>query len=124
MNLQTGYVTPQFHVTFDDGFTTVPFIDEQNAAPNWTDLFQYHTEHYDATEYEDIIAPEGDFTSDVDITTSNGDDHVVLTSIIAPVVQDRLTRQHLNALDDQTMLFPNDNVTSVLLPATDLFPKE
>ena len=59
MDLQTGHVTPQFYVTFDDGFTTVPFLDKQDTPPNWTDLFQYHTENYDAKEFEDITVSEG-----------------------------------------------------------------
>ena len=58
MNLQTGHVTSQFCVTFDDGFTTDPYLDKQDAPPNQTDLFQYHTEIYDAKDFEDNIVSE------------------------------------------------------------------
>ena len=91
MDLQTGHVTPQFYVTFDDGFTTVPFLDKQDTPPNWTDLFQYHTENYDAKEFEDITVSEGGQTVPVDTSTSEGDDHNDLVSIITPQVQDLLS---------------------------------
>jgi hypothetical protein len=33
INLRTGSITTQFHVVFDDLFTTVPFIKRENEAP-------------------------------------------------------------------------------------------
>ena len=36
-NLRTGYISPQFHVVFDDDFETV-YADENNPPPNWDDL--------------------------------------------------------------------------------------
>ena len=36
-NLRTGYLSPQFHVVFDDQFETV-FADENSVPPNWDDL--------------------------------------------------------------------------------------
>ena len=36
----TGHVSPQFHVVFDDKFSTVPFIREVIITPNWTDLVE------------------------------------------------------------------------------------
>ena len=60
MNLQTGHVTPQFHVVFYDGFTTVTYLDKEAAPPNWDNLFYYYTEHYDANDFEDLQNSEGD----------------------------------------------------------------
>jgi hypothetical protein len=33
INLGNGIITNQFHVVFDDIFTTVPSIDRENEAP-------------------------------------------------------------------------------------------
>jgi hypothetical protein len=39
LNLNTGSITPQFHVVFDDHFTTVSSIGQDNSPPNhWADL--------------------------------------------------------------------------------------
>ena len=39
LNLQTGSITPQFHVVFDDLFSTVPSIAREEEPPsNWEDL--------------------------------------------------------------------------------------
>ena len=75
MNLQTGYVTPQFHVTFDDGFTTVLYLDNEEAPPIWTHLFHYHTENYDANDFENITSSEGDNIPSSDTSLPEGDDH-------------------------------------------------
>ena len=37
---QKNHVSPQFHVVFDDEFSTVPFMREGKIPPNWTDLAQ------------------------------------------------------------------------------------
>ena len=44
-NLQTGHVSPQYHVVFDDEFTTVPYLQSTEAPPNWADLVENHTEN-------------------------------------------------------------------------------
>jgi hypothetical protein len=39
LNLRTGSITPQFHVVFDDFFSTVSSIDKDIDPPDhWTDL--------------------------------------------------------------------------------------
>ena len=35
LNLQTGHVSPQYHLVFDDDFTTVEYIESGNEPPNW-----------------------------------------------------------------------------------------
>ena len=37
-NPSTGHVSPQFHVVFDDDFTTVPYMEAGTIPPNWEDL--------------------------------------------------------------------------------------
>jgi hypothetical protein len=39
LNLRTGSITPQFHVVFDDYFSTVSSIDKDTDPPDhWTDV--------------------------------------------------------------------------------------
>ena len=45
LNLQTGHVSPQYHVVFDDEFTNVPYVQSTEAPPNWADLVANHTEN-------------------------------------------------------------------------------
>ena len=40
LNPSTGYVSPKFHMVFDDEFSIVPFMREGTIHPNWTDLVQ------------------------------------------------------------------------------------
>jgi len=47
LNLQTGLVSPQFHVVFDDDFSTVEYIRTGKEPPFWQTLAaQNNTEHF------------------------------------------------------------------------------
>ena len=40
-NPTKGRVSPQYHVIFDDDFSTVPYIKAGTIPPNWEDLVKY-----------------------------------------------------------------------------------
>ena len=44
LNPRTLHVSPQFHVTFDDKFITVPFLRSGDVPPSWSALVQNNTE--------------------------------------------------------------------------------
>ena len=44
LNSETGHVSTQFHVVFDDEFFTVPFMREGIIPPNLTDLVQHSSQ--------------------------------------------------------------------------------
>eukprot|EP00957_Ditylum_brightwellii_P172081 13100788-Ditylum_brightwellii.AAC.1 len=44
LNAQTGHVRLQYHLVFDDEFTTVPYIDSTETPPNWATLVAEHSE--------------------------------------------------------------------------------
>ena len=44
LNTRTLHVSPQFHVTFDDKFMTVPFLRSGDVPPDWFDLVLNSTE--------------------------------------------------------------------------------
>ena len=48
MNTSTGLISPQFHVVFDDNFTTLSSIRKGTEPPNWNHL-RRHSFEYSAT---------------------------------------------------------------------------
>jgi hypothetical protein len=42
-NPRTGLCSPQYHVVFDDQFSTVPYLDQSKPPPHWPELFQQST---------------------------------------------------------------------------------
>ena len=54
MNLYTGLVSPQFHVIFDEEFTTVPYLTSNTPPPNW--LYLVETAQEKATEDQEKLA--------------------------------------------------------------------
>ena len=46
MNLTTGMISPQYHVVFDDTFSTVGHITTRQEPHHWSDLCKYHSEDY------------------------------------------------------------------------------
>jgi len=52
LNSRTGHVSPQFHVVFDDTFSTVPFMDQSQVPSNWSDLVENSRELVTDEQYE------------------------------------------------------------------------
>ena len=44
-------MSPQYHVVFDDEFTTVRYMEEGTVPPNWADLVEYSSEHASSQDY-------------------------------------------------------------------------
>ena len=44
LNLRTGLTSPQYHVVFDEEFTTVPYLTSDTAPPNWPHLVNKSSE--------------------------------------------------------------------------------
>ncbi len=40
----SGHVSPQYHVDFDDDFTTVPYMEAETIPPHWSDLVHSSSE--------------------------------------------------------------------------------
>ena len=73
-NPTTGRVSPQYHVVFDDDFTTVPFMEAGEVPPNWSDLCKHSAES--ATDESVDMALEwisglSDVEKDCQIGTAN-----------------------------------------------------
>ena len=52
LNPRTGHVSPQFHVVFDDHFTTVPFMEKNEVPPHWSKLVENSREKVTEEHYE------------------------------------------------------------------------
>jgi len=52
LNPRTGHVSPQFHVVFDDHFTTVPFMEKNEVPPHWAKLIENSREKVTEEHYE------------------------------------------------------------------------
>ena len=46
MDLGTGHVTPQYHLVFDDNFSTVNYLQQGTIPPFWSDLVRNNSEDY------------------------------------------------------------------------------
>ena len=74
---RTRLVSPQYHVVFDDSFSTVDHLKNNTTPPNWEDLCHNHTEFFvdnfnEATLLGEINSALGD-PSGVTPSSSNSD---------------------------------------------------
>jgi hypothetical protein len=73
--MRTGHISPQFHVVYDDDFTTVPYVRSATVPPHWAALaaasvtIELYTEKQIGTwqSLPELEVKSGDFTSDSSI---------------------------------------------------------
>jgi hypothetical protein len=58
LNLKTGHVSPQYHVIFDDTFSTLDYIRSEDQPPNWVDLAKYHYQSFIDTPHSPHLMEE------------------------------------------------------------------
>ncbi|KAL7464788.1 hypothetical protein ACHAXS_005121 [Conticribra weissflogii] len=63
LNPKTGLVSPQFHVVFDDEFTTVPHLRKGTVPSNWATLVEHSSEKV-TSEFYDLTKTWFDASSD------------------------------------------------------------
>ena len=77
LNPKTGLVSPQFHVVFDDDFTTVPHLRKGTVPPNWAKLVESSSEK-STSEFYDLtktwFAPISDASADEIFERSNANE--------------------------------------------------
>ena len=62
LNPDTGHVSTQLHVVFDDDLSTVTLMREVTILPNWTELVQRSSQR---GAYENINLNDTFFTTDL-----------------------------------------------------------
>ena len=55
LNLRTGHISPQYHVVYDDEFSTVPYLAGTTVPPNWEILLNTSSEH--TVNNEELLYP-------------------------------------------------------------------
>ena len=71
LNPRTGHVSPQYHVVYDNDFTTVPYLHTAAVPPHWAELvkasshLEVHTERQVGTwqSLPELEIDPGDFSS-------------------------------------------------------------
>ena len=58
LNLKTGHVSPQYHVIFDDTFSTLDCIRSEQQPSNWVDLAKYHYQSFIDTPHSPNLLEE------------------------------------------------------------------
>jgi hypothetical protein len=74
LNPRTGHISPQYHVVYDDDFTTVPYLRSETVPPRWAELVRESSQLYQTDSQtdtwqslsEDGIPEDGDFGCDSD----------------------------------------------------------
>ena len=85
--LQTSFVSPQFHVVYDDHFTTIANQNsETNVPPNWEDLLNFHSVR--------LIEPETELHPDMM-------EEERLLHLAPPLSDDWLTAEEIAARDQR-----------------------
>ena len=78
MNVRTGYVSPQFHVVFDERFETVASEHTLDLSETWFDLWQHARESYldewDITVDGPFPTTNTEYESDSDSESSSSND--------------------------------------------------
>lgn len=121
LSLTTGLISPQYHVVFDDDFSTVDFIRSRKEPTNWENLCKHHTEDYRINPL-----PGNDTLSDL----RRADFDVVQNpSTILPLTQDNSAREGVppvpNPISDTSRRAPGHEPTHMPNEAptdTPLFP--
>ena len=77
LNPRTGHVSPQFHVVYDDNFTTVPYLRTNKVPPHWAQLIEESSNFYQPAHeirpstwqslFIESEPEEGDFNSDAEL---------------------------------------------------------
>ena len=79
LNPRTGHVSPQFHVIYDDDFTTVPYLRTGKVPEHWAELVKASEEFSVSDNQKDTwnslersTSEEGKFSIENKLVTMNG----------------------------------------------------
>ena len=51
LNPRSGLISPQYHVVFDDEFSTVPYLNSTDIPPQWLALVKNNSERTQTEDY-------------------------------------------------------------------------
>ena len=97
LNPKTLIVSPQFHVVFDDEFSTVPFMRDGEVPPHWRDLVQHSAEVVSGDDF-DLATTWANAYLNNEATTVNEEDDA----------RDKMLLNHHPELIDQDITTPSE----------------
>ena len=110
-NPLTGRVSPQFHVVFDDDFTTVPFMVKGETPPNWEDLCKHSFE----SSTDEAVDQAMDWLAGQDDGVATGRDNTASTAPMMGSPGQRISDPFAPLPDQQDVNSANNgNATSTL----------
>jgi hypothetical protein len=97
LNPKTGLVSPQYHVVFDDNFTTIPNLRVGSQPSNWEELVRSSTEVATERDYDITrtwFKQESDPTADEELTSDDITNNVNPEDVRANVQTNHNTSMH------------------------------
>ena len=73
LNLSSGLVSPQFHVVYDNTFSTVPYLTSSTPPPNWPTLIEsssHNQPHIDPNTISTWLTPDSITTNGATATAT------------------------------------------------------
>lgn len=102
LNPKTLHVSPQYHVVFDDEFTTVPYMRDGVIPPNWKELVKHSRVLVTDEEFTQTIFQANDNVLEEDSSTAEEEDKASSVPIGMPLGAKAGTR-HVSWSDLDTL---------------------
>ena len=118
LNLATGLVSPQYHVVFDDKFSTVPYLQSSTPPPNWISLLENNSEQVlekQQTLSREWLDPTGSLKTNNIV--SEGDDISISDNIVSEGANiSQTTKPQPTTNEAPTILWDEDQTTQINVP--------
>ena len=110
LNPKTLNISPQYHVVFDDHFSTIPYLQKGSVPPHWEELVTKCSEHATDQDFDQAFQmAQEESTDDSEISTetivSEGDQSIVSEGEVTPpetISDGPLQMPTLSNLDEMT----------------------
>ena len=113
-NPKTGLISPQYHVVFDDEFTTVPYMARSEVPPHWPELFKQSCELSTDEQFELTMDWLSDGAETTNVTEDKSDCSLVNSQSASPDRDVTCTRPTITSpfdiLSDQPDAVPENDV--------------
>lgn len=124
LNPRTGHVSPQYHVVFDDDFTTLPYIRQGLEPPNWEHLVARSRELYATRDLEMDInwatqtgtsISEGDITPHTNEATSPSNESAETDASDLSQVNDMVATSSTSQVSEPLLSEPRSAPSTTIL---------
>jgi len=106
LNPRTLHVSPQYHVVFDDDFSTVPYMRKSEMPPNWTELVTSSRERATDEDFELATRWSVDSTLNEDVENEPDDSLAALNEgeyHVAPALSGNEGDRNISRSNDEVL---------------------